>query len=308
MNLKQFLYFFILCSGSLVAQEAHILFNRVNMSVFNPAFTGTSGAFISLNSRSQWSGITDAPRTNYLIYNLPKKDKVRLGFSAQNDRVFIENKTHLIIDYNYEIQLNQDQFLYLGLKGGGFYNAIDTNQLQRLYTSYNPALAPVKSYFTPILGVGIQLKTPAYFLGVGVPSLFKNKRFQDNGGWETTATDVAYLYFSGGMNLNLNDRFTLDPVLVYRAVPNSPNLFMGTLGVTYNETFTIGGGYATNNNLAFFIRSKGIEGIDFGYGYEFMNRGDRTAIQGGTHEVMLRFNLTSKKKESQSKEGYGERD
>ncbi len=115
--MKQFFYLFVLFSGSLVAQEAHILFNRLNMSIFNPAFTGTSGAFVSLNSRSQWSGITDAPRTNYLIYNLPKKDKVRLGFSAQNDRVFIENRTHLIIDYNYELQLKDNQFLYLGLKG-----------------------------------------------------------------------------------------------------------------------------------------------------------------------------------------------
>ena len=153
----------------------------------------------------------------------------------------------------------------------------------------------------------MQLKTPTYFLGVGVPSIFKNKRFQDNQGWETTATDVAYLYFSGGMNVHLNDIFSIDPSIVYRVVPNSPNLFMGTVGVSYNENFTIGGGYATNNNLAFFIRSKGIAGIDFGYGYEFMNRGDGTAIQGGTHELMLRFDLTQKKKESQRKEGYGER-
>ena len=277
------------------------------MSVFNPAFTGTNGAFISLNSRSQWTGVSEAPRTNYLIYNFPKKERVRLGFSAQNDRVFIENKTHLIIDYNYEIQFNQNQFLYLGLKGGGFYNAIDTNQLQRIYTSYNPALAPVESYFTPILGVGIQLKTPTYFLGIGVPSLFKNKRFQDNAGWETTATDHAYLYFSGGMHLAINQILSLDPVIVYRAVPNSPNLFMSTIALNYKETFSFGGGYATNNNLAFFIRSKSVQGIDFGYGYEFMNRGDRTAIQGGTHEVMLRFDLTPKKMESKRKEDYGER-
>ena len=278
------------------------------MSVFNPAFTGSGGAFISLNSRSQWTGVDDAPRTNYLIYNLPKKERVSLGFSAQNDRVFIENKTHLVVDYNYELQLSRERFLYLGLKGGGFYNAINSNLLQRLYATYNPALEPIKSYFTPILGVGIQLKAPNYFLGIGVPSLFKNKRFQDNAGWETTATDKAYLYLSGGINLEVNESFSLDPVFVYRAVPNSPNLFMGTLALTYNEQFSIGGGYATNNNTAFFIRSKSINGIEFGYGYEFMNRGEITAIQGGTHELMLRFLLSSKKEESLRKVGYGERD
>lgn len=292
--MKHFFYLFILFSGSLVAQEAHILFNRVNMSVFNPAFTGTSGAFISLNSRSQWSGITDAPRTNYLIYNPPKKNKVRLGFSAQNDRVFIENKTHLVIDYNYELQLNKNKFLYLGLKGGGFYNAIDTNKLQRLYTTYNPALAPVESYFTPILGVGIQLKTPAYFLGVGVPSIFENKRFQDNSGFETTATDIPYLYFSGGTSIVLNEKFSMDPSIVYRMVSNNPNLFMGTLAIEYNDIISIGTGYSNNNSVALFINSKSIKGVDFSYGYEFMNRGNNIAIQQGTHELVLRFSINEK--------------
>ena len=278
----------------------------MNMSVYNPAFTGTNGTFISFNSRSQWIGIVDAPRTNYLIYNLPQKERVSLGFSLQNDRVFIENKTHIIIDYNYQLQITKDKFLYLGLKGGGFYNAIDTNRLQRLYLTSNPALAAVKSYFTPILGLGIQFKTPNYFIGVGVPSLFDNKRFQDNAVWETSATDMAYLYFSGGMNVAINQILSLDPVIVYRAVPNSPNLFMGTIALNYKEIFSFGGGYSTNNNLAFFIRSKSVQGIDFGYGYEFMNRGDSTAIQGGTHEFVVRFKFAEKEEEEESprKDGY----
>lgn len=214
-----FIIFLLGFCGLTFGQEAHILFNRMKMGIYNPAFTATNGAFISLNSRSQWSGIDDAPRTNYLIYQLPQKEKVRIGFTAQNDRVFIENKTHFTIDYNYQLQLTEEQFIYLGLKGGGFYNNIDIDRLERLYTTYNPALEPVKSYFTPILGLGLQYQAPNYFIGVGVPSLFNNKRFQDNSGWETTATDVAYLYFSGGTTFPLGDSLTLEPVLIYRAVP-----------------------------------------------------------------------------------------
>ena len=75
----------------------------MNMGVYNPVFTGTNGAFISLNSRSQWSGIDDAPRTNYLIYQLPQK-KSQNRLYGSNDRVFIENKTHFTIDYNYQLQ------------------------------------------------------------------------------------------------------------------------------------------------------------------------------------------------------------
>lgn len=299
---KPLAFFFLFISMTLMAQEAHILFNRMNMGVYNPAFTGSNGSYIAVNSRNQWSSIQDAPRTNYLIYQSRERKNVFLGFTAQNDRVFIENKTHFTIDYNYKLTLNTNQFLYLGLKGGGFYNNIDIDRLQRLYTNYNPALAPVKSYFTPVLGVGVQWQGPNYFLGVGIPSLFDNKRFQDNAGWETTATDVVYTYFSGGFSFDINERLSLSPVVVYRAIPNNPNLLMTTLAFNYNEQFSLGAGFSNNENLAFFVSSKSLKGIEWGYGYEFMNRNDATAIQGGTHEFTLRFMFKKKEEFSERKE------
>lgn len=299
---------FLFASSIALGQEANIIFNRLNMGVYNPAFTGTEGSYASLNSRNQWTGIDDAPVTNYLIYYLPQRKKVNLGFTLQNDRVFIEEKTHFTIDYNYQLQLSETQSLYLGLKAGGFYNNIEVDRLDRLTTVYNPLLEPIASYFTPILGIGIQYKTPSYFLGVGIPSLFENKRFQDNGALQTTATDVVYALFSGGATLPMNDKININPVFVYRTLPNSPNLFSATLEVEYKREITLGGGFSNNNSLAFFVSTKKIRGMEWGYGYEFMNRGDNTAIQQGTHEILLRFILNKKQKEeTQRKEGYGNR-
>jgi len=309
--MKNILLFLLLTSSFISAQEANILFNRINMAVYNPAFTGANGSFVSLNNRSQWSRIKDAPRTNYLIYNLPKSEKVALGFTAQNDQVFIENKTYFTTDYSYQLQVSTDQFFYLGLKGGGFYNNIDVNRLKRIYVTYNPALEPVSSYFTPILGLGIRYQSPNYFIGIGIPSLFDNKRFQDNNGWETTASDLVYLYYSFGSTIYLNEDFNFEPVLIYRALPNSPNLLSTTFAFNFKEQFSIGGGYANNNNIAFFITSKNLNGIEWGYGYEVMNRTEATAIQGGTHELMLRFIIGNKsntsKNQTKRKEGYNER-
>jgi len=135
-----------------------------------------------------------------------------------------------------------------------------------------------------------------------VPSVFDNKRYQDNGGWQTTATDVAYLYLSGGYTYAINETFSLDPVFVYRAVPDNPNLFSGTLAINYKNQLAIGTGYANNNNLTFFITSKNIKGIEWGYGYEYMNRNNASAIQGGTHELILRFILRSKRNENNNNE------
>ncbi|MGB2086833.1 MAG: PorP/SprF family type IX secretion system membrane protein [Flavobacteriaceae bacterium] len=305
--LINFNFFIVSLSGlNLLAQDAHILFNRMNMAVYNPAFTGTNGAFISVNSRSQWVGIEHAPRTNYLIVNLPQKKKINLGFTAQNDRVFIENKTYLTVDYNYELQLSNNQHIFLGLKGGGFYNNISLDRLQRLYSTYNPALGVVESYLTPVLGFGIQYQGPNHFIGVGMPSIFNNKRFDDNSGWETTATDAAYLYFSGGIRFSLGKNLTLDPVLIYRSSPQIPNLFSGTVAVNYQDKLSLGAGYANNRNMALFFSSKNIDGVEFGYGYEFMNFDDNSAIQKGTHEFVLRFllnNSSSKETDNQGEVG-----
>ncbi|MAM16862.1 MAG: hypothetical protein CMC10_06170, partial [Flavobacteriaceae bacterium] len=79
--------------NEIKSQEASFIFNRTSFSVFNPAFTGSEGSIISFNRRTQWGNVEGAPKTNFLIYHMPKKNNVQLGFTAQNDRVFIENKT-----------------------------------------------------------------------------------------------------------------------------------------------------------------------------------------------------------------------
>ena len=57
--------------------------------------------------------------------------------------------------------------------------------------------------------------------------------------------------------------------------------------------------------------SKNVKGVEWGYGYEVMNRTDATAIQGGTHELMLRFILSKKtgqiEDKTTRKAGYNER-
>jgi hypothetical protein len=108
LNSWIFLLLFITAPAStLLAQEGSLLFNRTSFSIYNPAYTGSDGPSVSFNTRSQWKNIEGAPRTNYLIYHMPKKKNVHLGFTAQNDRVFVENKTFFTVDYNYQLQLTE---------------------------------------------------------------------------------------------------------------------------------------------------------------------------------------------------------
>ena len=210
--------------STIVGQEISILFNKTTFSLFNPSFSGVDGRMLSFNSRSQWDGVEGAPRINSLILHLPRKKNVNLGLAVQNDRVFIENRTFVSLDYNYRLQLNNDRFLYLGIKAGGNFNNIDINDIDRIYTDYNPALSAVKNYFTPVLGVGFHYRAPNYFFGIGMPTLFQSERFDDTQDWKTSAVDYSYVHFTGGINLKVQENLSLNPVVVYRSLPNMPNL------------------------------------------------------------------------------------
>ena len=170
-------FFFLFCLLTIKSQETSTLFNRSNLSLFNPSYTGIDGSLASLSTRSQWSGVEDAPRVNSFIYHFHKKKKVNLGIVIQNDKVFIENKTYLVFNYNYNLKLSEDRILYLGLKAGGYYNDININEIsdKRIFNTYNPALKPVESYINPVFGLGFNYVAPNYFLGIGMPNLLKTR-------------------------------------------------------------------------------------------------------------------------------------
>ena len=125
-------YILIIFSGFLFSQESSLIFNRFNLSVFNPAFTGVEGPAINLNTRAQWIGIEDAPLTNYLIVHFPEKKNATLGLTIQNDRVFVENKTLLTLDYSYRLQLSENSNISLGLKAGGMFFNVETFEKAKL--------------------------------------------------------------------------------------------------------------------------------------------------------------------------------
>ena len=56
-------------------QQPNFLFFEQNMGIYNPAFTGSEGAFVGLGYRAAWSGIEDAPRATSLVYNTNEKNR-----------------------------------------------------------------------------------------------------------------------------------------------------------------------------------------------------------------------------------------
>jgi type IX secretion system PorP/SprF family membrane protein len=290
----------LLFSQVLKSQQSSIIFSKVNFSIHNPAFTGVEGASLIINSRLQWTGIDQAPRTNYLLYHLPQRKNVLLGVSAINDRVFIENKTYLTLDYNYKLQIDQEKSIFLGIKAGGLYNNIDTDKIPRIFNEANPLLSAVESYFNPIIGVGFTMIAPNFFIGLGTPNLFNSKRFKQIEELEPSAQDLTLYHLTGGLKFTLNSKLSLNPSIIYRSISDSPNFISGNISFSYDEKFSIGTGVSNNDNLSVFFNSEGKNGFQWGYGYEFLNGSAAEAIKSPTHEIFLKINLDNKEDSDQN--------
>lgn len=296
--MKKYLFYILITLGqSLFSQESSLIFNKFNLSIFNPAYVGVDGSAINLNTRVQWLGIEDGPMTNYLIIHLPERRNASLGFTVQNDRVFVENKSQVTVDYSYKLQLSNSSYLSLGLKAGGRFFNIDINNVPRIFSEANQSISAPGSYFSPILGVGVSYISKKGFLGVAVPGLLNSTALNKNQDWELTSRDYTYLHLSGGIYLNLSDKFSVNPSLIYRSNPRQPDLINSIIEMDYNDRFSLGSVYTNNNTLAFFFKLKSKKGFHIGYGYESSSGSDGMVIRNSTHEVMLRLELKSKKSE-----------
>ena len=299
---KYLIYILIILGQSLFSQESSLIFNKFNLSVFNPAYVGVDGSAINLNTRVQWLGIEDGPMTNYLIIHLPEKKNASLGFTVQNDRVFVENKSQVTLDYSYKLKLSNSSYLSLGLKAGGRFFNIDINNVPRIFSEANQSISEPGSYFSPILGAGVSYISKKGFLGVAVPGLLNSMALNTNQEWELTSRDYTYLHVSGGIYLNLSDKFSVNPSLIYRSNPRQPDLFNSVIEMDYNDRFSLGSIYTNNNTMAFFFKLKSKKGFHIGYGYEFSTASDMEAIKNSTHELMLRIDLKSKKNSEANKD------
>ena len=91
-----------------------------NLLTVQPAYAGISGNLnITGISRAQWVGFEGAPNTNSLTISAPLlKYNVGIGLSIVNDKWGPIRQNGIYVDYAYHVQLDPDQFLSFGLKGG----------------------------------------------------------------------------------------------------------------------------------------------------------------------------------------------
>ena len=225
-----------------------------NPFVYNPAYTGSSQEIRGfLMHRNQWTGIQGGPVTTMFTVDGPiQADKAGLGLNFYTDRTDILSTTGARVAYSYGFNITDEHKVKLGLGLGMLNTKIDYSRAvvddvtdPNLFTTSQSRAAMDADFGVAYFWRDLQV-------GIAMPQLLDNNieyAKVDNEEAVTYGLRRHYI-FSAGYHYEINDKFSVDPIVLTRITPASPFQFdfgvMGNyqklfwLGFTYKHEYAVG--------------------------------------------------------------------
>jgi len=274
-------------------QSSMYMFNPLQ---FNPAYAGSRGDMsITGVVRSQWVGISGAPRSQFLSFNSPIKFKnMAVGAHLSNDMIGARNRTSFYGDYSYTLNFSNDRKLNLGLSFGGEQFVVDFQKLiaqDPLETDYLASFS--QTNFNS--GLGAYYFSKNFYVGMSVPRVFET-RLVENGVTLSNSFTKRHYFIMAGYVHPINSVIDLKVSTLIKAVPNAPvtvdlnaNLFM-------YKMIWFGAMYRFNESLGINAAYQIAESLMFGYAFDYPINGLNSVKNAGSHELMLNYTINHKKK------------
>lgn len=278
-------------------QDVHFSLYRYHMNMFNPAVTGDKGeSFLNMSYKSQWHDIKDAPETQVISFGTPLVgERAGIGFNIIKDATFIENQTSFFVNFSLQLPLSDKSNLFLGIQAGGNNFRINGSNLMTLGKEglkYDPLLQD-HSQFSPNVGAGLYIQSPKAFFSLSAPKILSTKKFIEEEGFYTAATERVHTYISAGRHFSLSDNWTLTPYFLSRFVNDAPLFTSLNIALTSKDGFELGSEYNLGSSMAGSLIFK-VGSLSFGYAYTRSIHQEINQYTVGSHELLLKIMLGSK--------------
>lgn len=278
----------LISSTAFAQQESAFAFFSSHMNIVNPAYTGIDNeTMVSSSLRKQWTGIQDAPETQAVSFGMPAGKNLGIGLSLVNDKTFIERQTFLGVDFSYKVKINANSNLYLGIKAGGNFYAINTTGLDTYDLTVDPALASI-AIFNPNLGVGAVFKQDKWYASLSVPRMLSTNKARNQAGYAMVATDRPHVYLSAGTEYELEPDIILKPSVMVQYVNSAPISITINSMVQLDQIFEIGMLYRSEKAFGVLSSFKLSRRLLFGFAYEMSNQRVLASAKN-TNEIFLQF-------------------
>lgn len=298
--MKKLYIFLIVCSfswGVHGQQEASFSHYMYNHQAINPGYVGARGVtnFTSV-LRSQWTGIEGAPLTQTLSYSGPVSSKnIGFGLSVLNDKIGPVSHTSFNLDLAYHLRLNRkDHRLAVGLKAGMLNYFLNPDMINTLVPNDQAFVLDQDRRLLPNIGFGFYYYSQKFYLGMAVPQILAHEAYQ---------LERHYYLISGGL-IDISPSLMLKPSVLLKQTKSIAGYDFSIMAI-FNKTFWLGGQIRNNFNADTFRSFAGtgtsaLLGIhlgkqfSLGYSYGFPTSVINNGLNATTHEVFLRFDLTTK--------------
>jgi type IX secretion system PorP/SprF family membrane protein len=273
-----------------------------NDYALNPAFTGlTEFTPIQVGVRNQWTGFGGSPITYTLGGHGAIKDK-NMGVGGM---LFLDDlggaitQTGLMLNYSYQVKINDESKLSFGLSGSMNQYAYDGTNIQAS-SQNDPSLFSNSKSLVPDFNFGV-----AYMLknrlkiGLAVNQILQSriKKWNEmNLAVDANNRLVRHYFLTGSYRAEVTDQIEVEPYTVLRATFISPTQFELGARVLYKKDFYAGFGYRYQDAFSIMIGTT-YNNFLFGYSYDITTSNLR-GYSSGSHEVVLGYRLQQKKSNS----------
>lgn len=262
-----------------------------HMSSINPAFAGSREVLSAVASyRTQWVGLEGAPETLLFSANSPLgRQGVGLGLTFMSDKIGPSIENTIAADFSYTIPMNRRGLeLSFGIKAGIHTLDIDVSKLNA-YDPNDVNLTNRNSLF-PMVGVGLYLHAPNWYIGVSTPNMLETKHYNDIA--VSTATEKIHLYAIAGYIWQLNRNLKFKPTVLLKTVANAPLAVDISANFLFSEKLVFGVAYRWDAAVSALTAFQITDQFMVGYSYDFATS-ELSNYNYGSHEIFLRFELNS---------------
>lgn len=286
-----------ICSQSVKAQQdpmyTHYAFNTLAV---NPAYAGSREALtITALHRSQWVGFEGAPITQTLTLHSPLlNNKLGLGLTVTNDNIGPTNFTSFNLDFAYKIRISEKGNLSFGMKGGGNLVRGELSSLTLDQGGDAAFTQNINSRFLPNFGFGLYYATPTWYVGASTPKLLQNS-YSESLTASASREQRHYFLIAGTVfNLTESEKLKLKPTAFVKVTESTPvQADLTALFILYDKV-EFGGMFRTGDALGLLLGYDFTPQFRVGYSYDFSYANTTTQYNGGSHEIMLRYDLVFK--------------
>jgi len=275
----------------------------LNPTFINPSFAGNN-TDLQVNSfyKQQWVNLASAPKIAAFSADLPVKKHWGTGILFQYDKIGYQNSSKIVGQIAYKVKLNSLYNLDFGMQFGTQQLQINLADLDYKLPNnqqIDPVLTAQINQWKPVVGFGLHFHQAKYFVSISSPNLLATEiqNVENN----LQSKYFQQYYFCAGLNLKASKSITLKPAILLKNISGTPLLADFNTRISYQEKFTLGLSYASNQSANAFFQFTINKQFTIGYAYKYYFS-TLKYYQAGSQEIALKYILPLKKKSEEELE------